>query len=97
MSSSKPRKRHTPQRSCVVCRATLPKRQLTRLVSTPEGVQIDPTGKMAGRGAYLCSQPACWQSAARGAALSQALHLNLSDSDRERIATSAPHSGEGAV
>lgn len=80
------RRKHQPQRTCVVCRTTGAKRALTRLVRTPEGVQIDPSGKLAGRGAYLCDNPACWQKAARGDALGRALRTTLTEEEREMIA-----------
>ena len=58
------RPRHVPQRTCVACRQTSAKRQLVRVVRTPAGsVTVDPTGKLSGRGAYLCDSPACWQTA----------------------------------
>ena len=81
------RRKHQPQRTCVVCREVKPKRSLTRVVRTPEaGVQIDPSGKLAGRGAYLCDNPACWQQAARGGALDRALRTALTDKERDSIA-----------
>ncbi|GAB4470081.1 MAG: YlxR family protein [Anaerolineae bacterium] len=81
------RQKHVPQRTCIICREVKPKRSLIRLVRTPDqGVQIDPTGKRAGRGAYLCDNPACWDRALRGDALARALRTSLSDRDRERIA-----------
>src|SRR5687768_14835425 len=85
-SANKPRK-HVPQRTCVICRRTLSKRELTRIVRTPEnGVQIDATGKLAGRGAYLCSTPSCWDKAARTEALTKALKCGLNDAERQAIA-----------
>ncbi|MCC6798906.1 MAG: YlxR family protein [Anaerolineae bacterium] len=85
------RRRHVPQRSCVVCRTTADKRSLTRLVRTPdEGVQIDLTGKRSGRGAYLCDQATCWDRALAGEALAQALRTTLTDADRERIRAARP-------
>lgn len=85
-SASKPRK-HVPQRTCVICRRTLPKRELTRVVRTPEnGVQIDGTGKLAGRGAYLCDTPSCWEKAARSDALTKALKCGLNDDERQALA-----------
>lgn len=76
-----------PQRTCVVCRSVQPKRGLTRLVRTPDaGVKIDPTGKAAGRGAYLCGDPACWQKAAAGAVLERALRTTLTADERAEIA-----------
>ena len=67
--SKKPvqRVKHVPQRTCVGCREILPKRTLIRLVRTPEGVQVDPTGKSAGRGAYLHDRRECWERALKGA------------------------------
>lgn len=58
------RRKHVPMRTCIACRESLPKRSLVRIISVPEqGLMIDPTGKQAGRGAYLCRNPACWQLA----------------------------------
>jgi len=77
-----------PQRTCVGCRKVLPKRQLIRLVKTPDGVQIDPTGKIAGRGAYLHDQRSCWEKAIKGA-LANALKTELTEIEKERIASFA--------
>lgn len=72
-------------RTCVICREKDSKRQLTRLVRTPGGIVVDPTGKLNGRGAYLCDKPECWQRAAVSDALTKALRVTLTDTDRERI------------
>jgi len=77
-----------PQRTCVGCRLVLPKRQLIRLVRTSDGVKIDPSGKMAGRGAYLHDNQSCWHKALKGA-LANALKTELTIEERERIATYA--------
>jgi predicted RNA-binding protein YlxR (DUF448 family) len=80
------RHKHVPQRSCIICRQVRSKRELLRLVYVPDtGVQIDTTGKAPGRGAYLCGDPACWEKAARGDALSKALRVTLSEQDRALI------------
>ena len=55
------KRKHVPQRTCVGCREVNAKRELIRIVRTPEGVRVDPDGKMAGRGAYLHDTPNCWQ------------------------------------
>jgi uncharacterized protein len=90
MSKAKPR-RPAPQRTCVVCRTTADKRTLTRLVRTPDdGIQIDPTGKRNGRGAYLCDQRNCWQRALETDILVKALRVILTDEDRERIRAAMP-------
>ncbi len=73
-----------PQRTCVGCRAVLPKRSLVRIVRRPEGVEIDSTGKMAGRGAYLHDQRSCWERGLKGA-LAHALKTELTPEDREKL------------
>lgn len=85
------RRKHTPQRRCVVCRETAAKRTLTRLVRTAEhGVQIDPTGKVNGRGAYLCDNPDCWERASKSDILAKALRTTLTAEDWERIKAAMP-------
>lgn len=55
-----PKARKVPTRTCVGCGEARPKRELFRVVRTPEGeVVFDPTGKRNGRGAYLCGEDAC--------------------------------------
>ena len=58
------------------------KRALIRIVRTPtEGVLVDPTGKRAGRGAYLCHRATCWDKALTSHALARALHVALTADD----------------
>ncbi len=78
------RPKHIPQRTCVGCRTVLPKRSLIRLVRRPEGVQIDPTGKLAGRGAYLHNTRACWEKGLKGP-LAHAMKTKLAPEDLERL------------
>jgi predicted RNA-binding protein YlxR (DUF448 family) len=82
------RRRHVPQRTCVVCRRQVDKRRLTRVVRTPEdGVVIDPTGKRNGRGAYLCDQVECWEKVIRHAGiLNSALNAQLTGAEVAAIA-----------
>jgi len=68
----------------VGCRSVLPKRALVRLVRRPEGVQIDPTGKLAGRGAYLHASRSCWKKGLKGP-LEAALKVNLTPDDVQRL------------
>ncbi len=80
------RVKHVPQRTCVGCRTVNAKRQFVRLVRTAAGqVEVDPTGKAAGRGAYLHERRACWQQALARRTLDQALRLTLTDADRNRL------------
>ncbi len=78
------RRKHIPQRTCVGCRQVMPKRSLIRIVRTPEGVQVDPTGKMPGRGAYLHNLTSCWEKGLKGA-LAQALKTELTPEEQERL------------
>jgi predicted RNA-binding protein YlxR (DUF448 family) len=71
-----PRPRHIPQRTCIACRSTEAKRGLVRVVRTPEGrVELDPTGKKNGRGAYVHQQRACWDEALKKDRLGRALKV----------------------
>ena len=78
------RRKHVPQRTCVGCREVVAKRSLIRIVRSPQGVMVDPTGKMPGRGAYLHDLRACWEKGLKGA-LAQALKTTLMDEERERL------------
>jgi uncharacterized protein len=70
------RARHVPQRTCVACREVDSKRGLTRLVRIGDDrVAIDPSGKRAGRGAYLCRRSSCWELALKRQSLQRALRV----------------------
>ena len=86
MSKKKPvqRVKHVPQRTCVGCREVLPKRTMIRIVRTADGVQIDPTGKLAGRGAYLHDRRGCWERGLKGA-LARALKANINPDERDTL------------
>jgi len=82
----KMRPRHVPQRTCVACRRTSAKRELVRIVRAPEGsVEVDPTGKRSGRGAYLCPTPDCWRLAVQKGRLDRALKTSVSARDKEAL------------
>ena len=76
------RVKHVPQRTCVGCREILAKRALVRVVRTPQGLRVDPTGKLPGRGAYLHDRRSCWERGLKGS-LAHALKTELSDQDRD--------------
>ena len=83
---TQPRPKHVPQRTCIACRSTEAKRGLVRVVRTPAGaVEVDLTGKKAGRGAYVHSSAECWQEALKKDRLSRALHTSLGEADREAL------------
>ena len=60
------------------------KRQLVRIVRGREGVVVDPTGKLAGRGAYLHDRRSCWEAGLQGS-LARALQVDLTAADYENL------------
>ncbi|HUV95578.1 MAG TPA: YlxR family protein [Anaerolineae bacterium] len=83
---AKRRARRQPQRTCVGCRHVMPKRELTRIVRKPDGeVAIDSTGKVSGRGAYLCSNRKCWIEALKHRSLERALNVALTAQQHQAI------------
>jgi predicted RNA-binding protein YlxR (DUF448 family) len=60
------------------------KRTLIRIVRTQEGLKVDPTGKLAGRGAYLHDRRSCWQLGMNGR-LARALKTSISEDDLENL------------
>ncbi|MGI6258450.1 MAG: YlxR family protein [Anaerolineaceae bacterium] len=76
--------KHVPQRTCVGCREVLPKKNLIRLVKTEQGVQIDQSGKLPGRGAYLHDQRSCWVKGLKGS-LAKALRTSISEQENEML------------
>lgn len=78
------RPKHIPQRTCVGCRTVLSKRSLVRIVRQADGVHVDPTGKLAGRGAYLHNRRSCWEKGLKGS-LAHALKVTLSPQDLDGL------------
>lgn len=67
-----------PMRMCVSCREMQPKKELVRVVRTPEGaVVLDASGRANGRGAYLCKKSACLEKAIKSRALERALETKI--------------------
>jgi uncharacterized protein len=75
------RQKRVPQRMCIACRQGAGKRHLIRIVRTDEGVKVDPTGKLSGRGAYLHPNSLCWYKAIEHRMLQRALHTQISTQD----------------
>ena len=74
-----PKVRKIPQRQCVACGQMRSKRDLVRVVRTPAGeVRVDVTGKLSGRGAYVCPETACVERALREGRLEGALERPIS-------------------
>lgn len=81
------RPKRIPQRTCLACREVLAKRALVRVVGSAgdAGVRIDPTGKVAGRGAYIHARRLCWERALKGDILERALRTTLTEVEREAL------------
>ncbi len=72
----KPRK--VPLRSCVGCFAQRPKKELLRIVRSPEGeISVDVGGKKSGRGAYICPDPECLKKAIKARRLEKSLECGI--------------------
>ena len=72
--------RKIPMRQCVGCREMKPKKELIRVVKSPEGaISLDFRGKAPGRGAYLCPDAACLKRAIKAKALERAFSAPLPD------------------
>ena len=81
-----PKPRHVPERTCIACKQVRPKRELIRVVRTPDGhVLLDPTGKKSGRGAYVCARRSCWELALKKGRLEREFGLTLSPEDRAAL------------
>lgn len=84
------REKKNPQRTCLGCGTIRDKKALIRIVRTPEGdFRVDPTGKMNGRGAYLCPCPECleraWKSRGLDRSFSSSVPRQVYDSLREEL------------
>jgi predicted RNA-binding protein YlxR (DUF448 family) len=78
--------RKSPARTCVGCGASRDKRDLVRIVRSPEGdVSVDGSGKANGRGAYLCPRHECFDTAAEKRRITHSLKTNLKDDDVDRL------------
>lgn len=67
-----------PMRQCLGCREMKPKKELIRVVRSPEGeISLDFKGKASGRGAYVCPDPACLKKAIKAKALERAFSAQI--------------------
>jgi predicted RNA-binding protein YlxR (DUF448 family) len=76
-----------PLRKCLGCMESFPKKELVRVVRTPDGeVCIDLTGKKSGRGAYICKSEACLKKAVKSKRIQNNLEITLTDELTEALA-----------
>ena len=75
-----------PLRTCVITHESLPKQELLRIVRTPEGyVEVDETGKLNGRGAYIKKDISVLEKAKKSNILEKRLECKIDDSVYEEI------------
>jgi predicted RNA-binding protein YlxR (DUF448 family) len=75
-----------PVRQCIACRQEKPKNELVRVIRTPEGdICIDKTGRMNGRGAYICMSMDCYKKAVKTKAIERSLKVQISDEVYEQL------------
>lgn len=78
--------KRVPLRKCVVCQKMLSKKEMIRVVRNPEGiVELDPTGKKNGRGAYICGKLEGFEKAKKSKAFERALKVTMTQDDYGRL------------
>ena len=79
------KQKKVPQRMCVVCRQMFDKKDLLRIVKTDNGVTVDVTGKMNGRGAYICKNPECALRCVKQRVLNRAFKCDVSSDQYDAV------------
>ncbi|MCI8331750.1 MAG: YlxR family protein [Clostridiales bacterium] len=88
-------KKKVPVRKCLGCGEQKAKKELVRVVRTPEGaIVLDLTGKKSGRGAYICPNKECFRKARRGKRFEKSLEVPISAEVYEVIERELDESGE---
>lgn len=86
-----------PMRQCVGCREMKPKKELIRVVKSPEGVlSLDFRGKAPGRGAYLCPDPDCLKRAVKSKALERGFEIPIPQEIYDDLLARMEESSHGA-
>ena len=86
IEGGKPMQKKIPQRQCMGCRERKDKRSMLRVVRTTEGtVTLDFSGKLNGRGAYICPEPECLKKAQKANSLERALEVPIPQQVYDRL------------
>ncbi len=92
------RQKHQPLRTCLGCGAKRPKKELVRVVRLPSGaIEVDPSGRRAGRGAYVCPDGGCLKAAVKGKKLERALDAPVPDEVMEVLAKAVAATAVGVA
>ena len=70
-----------PMRTCIACKESKPKKELIRIVKTDEGFKFDKTGKLNGRGAYICNDSKCRELLFKNKLLNKTFKCNVSSDE----------------
>ena len=80
------KQKHVPERKCAGCGEHFPKSTLIRIVRTPEGqIVLDATGKISGRGAYICKSATCLNKAIKSSRIDRSLETSVPKDVYERL------------
>ncbi len=83
-----------PMRKCTGCGAVKSKKELIRVLRTPEGeIKIDRTGRANGRGAYICDSEACFEKARRSGAIARSLSVSIGEDVYDALAAELKNNG----
>ena len=78
--------RKIPERQCLGCNEHRPKREMLRVVRTPEGeIVLDFVGKVSGRGAYICRDISCFRKARKSKRIDRSLDITVPDTVYDRM------------
>lgn len=85
-----------PMRQCLGCREMKPKRELIRVVRSPDGdISLDFKGKASGRGAYICPDSACLKKAIKAKALEKAFSMSIPPEIYDKLQEQMEGGGDG--
>ena len=86
MNDSNIKVKKQPERRCTGCGEHFPKKELIRVVKTPDGkIELDLVGKTSGRGVYVCKNPDCFKKARKARRFESALECSIPEEIYERL------------
>ena len=95
MENNTQKVRKVPMRQCLGCNAHKPKREMIRVVRTPEGeIVLDFVGKKSGRGAYICPQKTCFAKARKSKRIENMLECSIPEAIYDEMENSISSSAE---
>ena len=75
----------TPMRTCIACRECKPKKELLRIVKNDNGFALDKTGKLNGRGAYICKSKDCFDLLMKNKLLNKTFKMSVPEEEYQKI------------